>query len=273
MNIVACHIEKDFIANSNRQICRENIPRPIEQRITANDEEYLDFCSHLLSPLIRNRDGKSDDLQSALLYILEYNIKNIKTTKDAKKVIRAIPRFRLLSSPSRGQQPYCHSLNEPFTDHGSSQEETGTLLDIIPAQPLEPFPIESGIAEDIDNIIRASRKHRFYSPPTRYLDIVCRYCQSNHMVKFGFHVGKRAGCVQRYWCKECRRKQTDNIIFNHMYPGKIIAAAINLRYEHNLSYRHIATSIYSEYNTKPSFVIIKKWVEKKENYGYHHLPH
>jgi len=39
----------------------------------------------------------------------------------------------------------------------------------------------------------------------------CKYCKSPNIVKFGTFEG-----VQRYWCKDCKRKFADNMVLLKM---------------------------------------------------------
>lgn len=53
--------------------------------------------------------------------------------------------------------------------------------------------------------------------------IKCKYCSSTNVVKYGTHEG-----VQRYWCKDCKRKFADNDALPEMKtPIKVIASALS----------------------------------------------
>ena len=52
----------------------------------------------------------------------------------------------------------------------------------------------------------------------------CKHCDSPNVVKYGTHEG-----VQRYWCKECKRKFVDNDALAKMHiPKKVIASALGM---------------------------------------------
>lgn len=56
--------------------------------------------------------------------------------------------------------------------------------------------------------------------------IVCKYCNSENVVKFGTFEG-----VQRYWCKDCKRKFVDNDALPKMKtPVPTIASALSCYY-------------------------------------------
>jgi len=53
--------------------------------------------------------------------------------------------------------------------------------------------------------------------------IICKYCNSLNVVKYGTHEG-----IQRYWCKDCKRKFADNDALPEMKTAtKIIASALS----------------------------------------------
>ncbi|MFC1870406.1 IS6 family transposase [Chloroflexota bacterium] len=54
----------------------------------------------------------------------------------------------------------------------------------------------------------------------------CKYCDLPNVVKYGTHEG-----VQRYWCKECKRKFVANDALAKMHtPKKVIASALGMYY-------------------------------------------
>ena len=56
--------------------------------------------------------------------------------------------------------------------------------------------------------------------------ISCKHCQSPHVTKFGTYQG-----IQRYWCKDCKRKFADNQALPTMKtPIKHIASALSCYY-------------------------------------------
>ena len=57
-------------------------------------------------------------------------------------------------------------------------------------------------------------------------NVICKYCNSPNVVKFGTFEG-----VQRYWCKDCKRKFADNDALPKMKtPMRIISSALSCYY-------------------------------------------
>lgn len=57
--------------------------------------------------------------------------------------------------------------------------------------------------------------------------IKCKYCDSPSVIKYGLYKG-----VQRYYCKECRRKFAGiDRIPKMQYPTSQVSDAINMYYE------------------------------------------
>ena len=57
-------------------------------------------------------------------------------------------------------------------------------------------------------------------------EIICKHCDSLNVVKYGTHEG-----IQRYWCKECKRKFVSNDALTKMRtPVKVIASAVGMYY-------------------------------------------
>jgi len=53
--------------------------------------------------------------------------------------------------------------------------------------------------------------------------MVCKYCNSTNVIKFGTFQG-----IQRYWCKDCKRKFADNRALPKMKTDmNIISAALS----------------------------------------------
>ncbi len=54
----------------------------------------------------------------------------------------------------------------------------------------------------------------------------CKYCNSTHIVKYGTFEG-----VQRYWCKECKRKFVPNDALAKMRtPIEVVAPTVGMYY-------------------------------------------
>jgi putative transposase len=87
--------------------------------------------------------------------------------------------------------------------------------------------------------------------------ILCKYCDSENVVKFGTYKG-----VQRYYCKECQRKfvSTDTIP-KMQYSTSKVADALNMYYE-GMSLNEIRRNFIQQHNDYPSDVSVLNWVNR-----------
>ena len=100
--------------------------------------------------------------------------------------------------------------------------------------------------------------------------IICKYCDSPNVVKYGTFEG-----VQRYWCKDCRRKfvSTDTIP-KMQTPTKVIADSLNMHYE-GMSLAEIRRNFIQQDNNYVSKVTPYNWEQRftdiaiKEANKYH----
>jgi transposase-like protein len=87
--------------------------------------------------------------------------------------------------------------------------------------------------------------------------MICKYCQSENIVKHG-----NAGQKQRYLCKDCGHKFVDGSDFPRMRTeSHIISTSIDFYFE-GLSVRKIQTQIEKLYGVSVSQVTVWKWVMK-----------
>jgi putative transposase len=85
----------------------------------------------------------------------------------------------------------------------------------------------------------------------------CKYCGSDNVVKYG-----RYHNVQRWWCKECRRKFADNKAAPGLKtPQYQIALAVSMYYE-GLGLKAIHQNLQQIYNSYPSNSSIYHWVDR-----------
>lgn len=90
---------------------------------------------------------------------------------------------------------------------------------------------------------------------TQTVAIVCKFCGSKDVVKYGVRGG-----IQYYWCKACDRKFSGNFALPWMHvPPERIATAVNLFYE-GLSLAEIQRSLGTIYNETPSDSTVYEWV-------------
>ena len=88
-------------------------------------------------------------------------------------------------------------------------------------------------------------------------DVTCKYCGSHNVIRYGHFRG-----VQRFWCKQCRRKFADNDALPNMQtPVEQVGAAIGMFYEGQSlnSVRRMLTQIYGSY---PSDSTVYRWVSR-----------
>jgi len=87
--------------------------------------------------------------------------------------------------------------------------------------------------------------------------LICKYCQSIHIVKHG-----KVGDKQRYLCKECGHKFIEGSDFPRMRTeSRIISSSIDFYFE-GLSVRKIQTQIEKLYGVHVSQVTVWKWIMK-----------
>lgn len=53
----------------------------------------------------------------------------------------------------------------------------------------------------------------------------CKYCNSENTIKFGVY-----NTIQRYYCKDCKRKFVPDSLPRMKTPAKVIASAVGMYY-------------------------------------------
>jgi transposase-like protein len=90
---------------------------------------------------------------------------------------------------------------------------------------------------------------------TNTIDIACKYCGSYAVVKFGTYNG-----VQRYWCKDCKRKFADNEALPKMKtPQKVISSALSC-YFGGMPLDAIQRHLQQQFGTYYSEMGIYNWI-------------
>jgi len=85
----------------------------------------------------------------------------------------------------------------------------------------------------------------------------CKYCQSPNVVKFGAFQG-----IQRYWCKDCKRKFADNEALPKMKtPVRHISAALSCYYG-GMPLDSIQRHLYQQFNAYYSEMGIYNWIKR-----------
>jgi transposase-like protein len=90
---------------------------------------------------------------------------------------------------------------------------------------------------------------------------VCKFCGSENIVKRGFRTTEK-GKVQRFFCKDCKRKFVINEGFEKMKSTpQIITIALDLYFK-GISMRSIVDHLKQFYNVEVSHVAVYKWIRK-----------
>ena len=88
-------------------------------------------------------------------------------------------------------------------------------------------------------------------------NVVCKYCGSEAVVKFGTYNG-----VQRWWCKVCERKfKDDDTLFHMKTPAEQVASALSMYYE-GMSLNAIRRQLKQDHKNYPSDATVYEWVVK-----------
>jgi len=88
-------------------------------------------------------------------------------------------------------------------------------------------------------------------------NIVCKYCGSSNTVKFGTFQG-----IQRYWCKDCKRKFADNRALPNMKtPIEHIASALSC-YFGGMPLDAIQRHLSQQYKVYYSEMGIYNWIKR-----------
>ena len=85
----------------------------------------------------------------------------------------------------------------------------------------------------------------------------CKYCGSSSVIRYGYYSG-----IQRWWCKECKRKFADNKAPPGMKtPYDEMAFALTMYYE-GMSLNIIRRNLQQIYNSYPSDSTLYDWIER-----------
>jgi putative transposase len=89
------------------------------------------------------------------------------------------------------------------------------------------------------------------------IKVVCKYCNSPNVVKYGFVEG-----VQKYLCKDCHRKfSADDHLYRMKTPTHQVVDALNDYYE-GKSIGDICRSQLAQYGSQPSTKTVYGWITK-----------
>ena len=87
--------------------------------------------------------------------------------------------------------------------------------------------------------------------------VLCKYCSSPNTVKYGTYNN-----VQRWWCKDCKRKfKEDETLFHMKTPANQVASALSMYYE-GLSLNAIRRQLKQDFGYYPSDATVYEWILK-----------
>jgi putative transposase len=90
-----------------------------------------------------------------------------------------------------------------------------------------------------------------------FFEIRCKYCDSKEISKFGHYKNS-----QRWWCKHCKRKFTDNRAPAGMKtPLNMMLSAVSMFYK-GIPIVTIRHQLQDDYNYYPSESMVHKWIDR-----------
>jgi len=90
-----------------------------------------------------------------------------------------------------------------------------------------------------------------------YFDIVCKFCGSRNVIRYGHYRN-----IQRFFCKDCKRKFADNDALPNMQtPIDQVGAAIGMYYE-GQSLNKVCRLLTQIYHSYPSDSTVYRWIAK-----------
>jgi putative transposase len=90
-----------------------------------------------------------------------------------------------------------------------------------------------------------------------YFNITCKYCGSKRVIKYGHYRN-----IQRFFCKDCKRKFADNDALPNMQtPIDQVGAAVAMFYE-GQSLNSITRLLNQIYNAYPSDSTVYRWIDR-----------
>jgi putative transposase len=94
-----------------------------------------------------------------------------------------------------------------------------------------------------------------YATKVPYFDVTCKYCGGHNVIKYGHYRG-----MQRFFCKDCKRKFADNDALPDMKtPIDQVGAALGMFYE-GQSLNKVCRLLNQIYHSYPSDSTVYRWV-------------
>ncbi len=89
------------------------------------------------------------------------------------------------------------------------------------------------------------------------IEVVCKYCGSLSVVKYGFAEG-----VQKYLCKACTRKfSADDRLYRMKTPASQVSSALSMYYS-GMSINEVCDHLLAEEGNRPSTKTVYMWIDK-----------
>ena len=85
----------------------------------------------------------------------------------------------------------------------------------------------------------------------------CKHCGSNSVIRYGYYAG-----IQRWWCKECKRKFADNKAPPGMKTSTNQIAFTLTMYLEGKTINYIRRKLQEIYNSYPSDSTLYNWIEQ-----------
>jgi transposase-like protein len=113
------------------------------------------------------------------------------------------------------------------------------------------------VREDQVAIHRDYQRQNGLAVKVPYFDITCKYCGGHRVIRYGHYRN-----IQRFFCKDCRRKFADNDALPNMQtPVDQIGGAIGMFYE-GQSLNKVCRLLTQIYHSYPSDSTVYRWVAR-----------
>lgn len=89
----------------------------------------------------------------------------------------------------------------------------------------------------------------------------CKYCQSTNTIKFGTYTDTDGIEIQRYYCKDCKRKFVPNTLPKMQTPVDQVSAALRMYYS-GMSLDGIQDQLQQQFNNKVAKSTVYYWIVK-----------
>jgi len=91
--------------------------------------------------------------------------------------------------------------------------------------------------------------------------MTCKYCQSTNIIKFGTHTDINGIEIQRYYCKDCKRKFVPDTLPKMQTPMNQVSAALRMYYS-GMSLDGIQGQLQQQFGNRVAESTIYYWITK-----------